>query len=96
MYETPPPRTRSGRGAQRGQAFAALIVAARRRHGLTQDDVIVRSKVSRSTLLRWEAGDATRPNPDHVRAVCNAVGVDQRDALMALGYLTTDEIAPAA
>lgn len=96
MSDTPLRRLGSTRDTSRGEAFAALLVKARRDLGWTQDDLIFRSGVSRGTISRWEAGRASTPNPDHVRAVCAALGIDQRDALLALGYLTTDELAPAA
>jgi hypothetical protein len=47
-------------------------------------------------VTRWEAGDARRPDPEQVRAVCLALGIDPRQAAVALGYLTAEEIAPSA
>lgn len=88
--------TRQARDGSRGAAFAALIVAARRDRGWTQDDLIFRAGVSRSTLARWEAGAAERPDPDTVRSVCAALDVDLKRALLALGYLTDADLAPAA
>lgn len=77
----------------RGEAFANLIREGRRAKGWTQDRLVDESGVSRSTVLRWEAGDASRPDPDQVRAVCLALGIDPRRAAVALGYLTSDEVA---
>lgn len=77
----------------RGEAFANLIREGRRAKGWTQDRLVEASGVSRSTVLRWEAGDASRPDPDQVRAVCLALGIDPRRAAVALGYLTADEVA---
>jgi transcriptional regulator with XRE-family HTH domain len=87
---------RQARDGSRGQAFAALIANARRDRGWTQDDLIFRAGVSRSTLARWEAGAAERPDPDAVRSVCVALDIDPKRALIALGYLTADDLAPAA
>jgi transcriptional regulator with XRE-family HTH domain len=78
----------------RGEAFANLIREARRAKNWTQDKLVDESGVSRSTILRWESGDASRPDPDQVRAVCLALGIDPRRAAVALGYLTPEEIAP--
>lgn len=78
----------------RGEAFANLIRDGRRAKGWTQDRLVEESGVSRSTVLRWEAGDASRPDPDQVRAVFLALGMDPRQAAVALGYLTPEEIAP--
>lgn len=77
----------------RGEAFANLIRKGRRAKGWTQDRLVEESGVSRSTVLRWEGGDASRPDPDQVRAVCLALGIDPRRAAVALGYLTADEVA---
>lgn len=97
MSDTPTvSHLRPERDATRGETFAKLIVKARRDKGWTQETLIDQAGISRSTLLRWEAGDAQAPNPDHIRAVCKALGIEQADALLALGYLAADELAPAA
>mgnify|MGYP001468006830 CR=1 FL=1 len=80
----------------RGAAFARLILNARLKRGLTKATVVKRSGVSRSTYLRWEAGEATAPYPEHIRAVCRVLGVDHLQALKALGYLSDDTLTPAA
>ena len=79
----------------RGKAFAELIVEARRRKGWRQDDLVEASGVSRRLITRWEGGDASRPDPDKVRAVCLALGVDPRRAAIALGYLSPEDVGPA-
>lgn len=78
----------------RGEVFAALIREGRRRLGLTQDALVERSGVSRSTILRWESGDASRPDSEQVRAVCQALGIDPRRAAVALGYLEPEDLNP--
>lgn len=83
----PPPNNR-------GEAFAALIREGRHNVGLTQDALVERSGVSRSTILRWESGDASRPEPEQVRAVCRALGLDPRRAAVALGYLEPEDLNP--
>lgn len=77
---------------QRGHDFAQLLRAARKNKGWTQEDVIDESGVSRSTYLRWEAGKVERPDPEQVRAVCRTLGIDPREAAVALGYITREEI----
>lgn len=96
MPDTPPPRACAARANQRGQAFASLLITARQRRGWTQDQLVKNTGISRSTIIRWESGEAARPDPDHVRAVCTALDIDQRDALVALGYLTAEEVSPQA
>ncbi len=76
----------------RGEAFGALVREARREAGMTQEELVDRSGVSRSTILRWESGDASRPDPDQVRALCLALGVDPRRAAVALGYLSPEDL----
>lgn len=78
----------------RGEAFSALIREGRRNLGITQDVLVERSGVSRSTILRWESGDASRPEPEQVRAVCRALGIDPRRAAVALGYLEPEDLNP--
>lgn len=73
--------------SDRGRAFAALLVAARKRKGLRQEDVAERSGVSRRTLTRWEGGNAERTDADGVRAVCEVLGINLTDAAIALGYV---------
>lgn len=77
---------------QRGNAFAQLIREGRRRRGWTQDTLIEEADVSRSTVLRWEAGKVERPDPEQVRKVFRALGLDPREAAVALGYLTREEL----
>jgi transcriptional regulator with XRE-family HTH domain len=78
----------------RGKAFAELIRKARQDRQWTQDRLIEESGVSRSTLVRWENGRAERPDPDQVRALCRALGIDPRLAAVALGYLSEEDIRP--
>lgn len=90
MSETPPSALHS---LSPGEAFAALILFARKRQGWTQDEVSTRSGVGLSTLKRWESGAATNPSVEHVRAVCSCLSVDSHDALVALGYLDAAPVA---
>jgi transcriptional regulator with XRE-family HTH domain len=94
MPKTLPPRSK--RDARRGTAFANLITTARLRRRWTNDTLVAESGVSLSTIQRWQSGFATAPNPDQLRAVCTALGIDPREALIALGYLDRDEAAAPA
>ncbi len=78
-------------GDERGGRFAALIRTARKQAGMSQDDLAEQSGVSRSTMVRWEGGRAERPDPDQVRVVCRILGIDPREAAIALGFLTREE-----
>lgn len=81
---------------ERGKAFAKLIIEGRHRKGWRQEDLVAASGISRRNLSRWENGLAERPDPDQVRAVCLALGIDPRLAAVALGYLSPDEVGPVA
>ena len=81
------------------QTFANLIRTAREAKGWSQEQLEQATgtggaHVSVSTISRWERGQAGRPEPEHVRKVCKALGIDPRRAAVALGYLTEDEIGP--
>lgn len=76
----------------RGRKFADLIRDARAVRGWTQDQLVAESGVPKSTLVRWEGGRAERPDPDQVRALSRALGIDPRRAAVALGYLTQEEL----
>ena len=60
---------------------------------MTQEELVERTGVSRSTVNRWERGDAERPDPDQVRVVCKALKVDPVEATIALGYLSREDVA---
>ncbi len=75
--------------------FGELIATARRARNWSQEDLERESGVSRGSISRWERGIADRPEPENVRAVCRALGIDPRRAAVALGYLTADEVDPS-
>jgi transcriptional regulator with XRE-family HTH domain len=77
-------------------AFADLIVTARQHAGLTQQTLAELAGTDRSTIIRWESGDACKPDASPLRATCDALGIRYTDALIALGTLTAADLAPAA
>ncbi len=76
----------------RAREFAKLIRDGRLAKGWTQDQLIAESDITKSTLVRWENGRAERPEPDVVRSVCIALGIDPRRAALALGYLQPEDL----
>ncbi len=76
------------------QDFADLIASARKAKDWSQDKLSDESGVDRSTISRWERRLTDKPEPEHVRAVCAALGIDPRQAAVALGFLTADESEP--
>ena len=75
-----------------GQRFAAAIRAARVRLGMTQDDLAEEADIGRATLLRWEGGDVSRPEPEKVRRLFRILQLDPREAPVLLGFLTREEM----
>lgn len=71
--------------------FAYLVRAARERARMNQDEVADEAGVARSTISRWEKG-AVLVEPDRIRKVAAVLGIDMRDVVIALGYLTRDEL----
>jgi transcriptional regulator with XRE-family HTH domain len=83
--------TNSPGSTERGLRFGQLIKDARIKAKMSQDDLATASGVSRSTIIRWESGKAERPDPAQVRAACEVLRVDPREAAVALGFLTREE-----
>jgi len=78
-----------------GRRFAVLISDARSRAGMTQEQLVDVSGVTRQTIIRYESGRAVNPKPLDVRAVCLALGLHPREAAIALGYCTREEMGAA-
>lgn len=76
----------------RGENFANLIRNGRQAAGISQDALAEQAGLNRSTVIRWESGDASRPDPDQVRRVCQILHIDPRRAAISLGYLTQEEV----
>lgn len=76
----------------RDVTFGALVRAARESKGMTQDDLAEATGISRTTISRWERGDGGRYEPDQVRVVFDALGIDIREAVVALGFATRDQL----
>lgn len=76
----------------RGQEFAELIRTARTRAGLTQGELAEQTGLDRSTIIRWESGSVTRPEPDQVRAVSRRLGLPPHSAAIALGFLAPEDV----
>jgi transcriptional regulator with XRE-family HTH domain len=81
-----------------GRRFAALIREARALKGMSQGALEAASDVSRQTISRYESGAAVSPKALELRAVLAVLGVDPREAVVALGYVTREEmdLPPAA
>ena len=81
--------------------FATWVLESRRAADMTQDDVLSKAveiagdgepELSKSTLNRWEGGKTLVAKPSNLRVFCRITGADIREALIALGYVTRDEL----
>lgn len=75
-----------------GRRLRTLIKTARLEREWTQDYLADLASVSRQTVMRYESGSAEAPRPNELRAVCAALEIDFRDMVIALGYITREEI----
>ncbi|NIL65014.1 helix-turn-helix domain-containing protein, partial [Salinispora arenicola] len=91
MSELQTYRVRMASPEQRGHEAPAPACGSQGER-LDAGGVIEEAGLSRSTYLRWEAGRVERPDPEQVRAVCRVLTIDPREAAVALGYLTREEI----
>ena len=101
---------RSGEGARgtpmdgaTAPLFAELLRAHRVRAGLTQEELAERSGLTAAAVSQLERGVRRRPQPRTVRALADALGLDdgERAALTALAHRpgrarTTPSCAPTA
>jgi transcriptional regulator with XRE-family HTH domain len=70
--------------------FGALIRHARKAQKWRIIDVVDRTGIGRTTLIRWESGETTEPKPREVAEVADALGIDRVEAFRALGWLADD------
>lgn len=73
-------------------AFADLIHGARREAGLSQQALADAAGIDRATIIRWESGNASRPEGDVLRSVCQVLHLVYLEALMALGTIVVREV----
>ncbi|WP_329105289.1 helix-turn-helix domain-containing protein [Micromonospora sp. NBC_01699] len=79
--------------AVRGEGFANLVHGARQRLGWTRRQLAERSGLPEDLIQAWEAGDLHGSEPASlVRSVLVALDIEPADALVALGYLTPDDL----
>jgi transcriptional regulator with XRE-family HTH domain len=75
-----------------GQRLATSLRAARAELGWSQERLADEADVSRQTVIRYESGAASNPEAANLRKICAAAGIDIRELLVDLGYLTRDEV----
>jgi len=77
-------------GQGESATFGTWFRNARIRKGWTQDRVVSEADLSKSTLNRWENGKGIG-DPATVRRACLAMGLDPREAAVAIGLVTREE-----
>ncbi|MFY1668537.1 helix-turn-helix domain-containing protein [Plantactinospora sp. WMMB334] len=82
--------------SEHGKAFATLLRSARERAKLRQAEVAEKAGLPLRTIIRWEGGNIDSPKPADVRAVCQVLDVDPRQAAAALGYIDEPEGATSS
>lgn len=80
----------AGKSGEDRTSFGSLIREERRRRRWTQEDLAVAADVGVRSVVRWENGQ-TRPDPEQLRAVVDALRIDHDVALTALGWRSADE-----
>lgn len=92
----------AGELAGGANSLGKIIKDARVARGWSQDELADKAGVGRATVQRYELGTPkprasgaarTRtPNPDAVRAIFKALDLDPREAAIALGFVTREEM----
>lgn len=75
-----------------GKRLATTLKAARERKLWTQQDLADAAEVTRQTVIRYESGNASNPEAAPLRRVCAALGLDIREVLVDLEYVTREEL----
>lgn len=70
--------------------LGTLIKRARLAKGWTQEMLIDKADLSKSTVNRWE-NDKGIGDPANVRKACLALGIDPREAAVVIGLVTREE-----
>jgi transcriptional regulator with XRE-family HTH domain len=69
-----------------------LVRTAREEAGLSVRGLASAADVDSSWLSRLERGDYTSPDPRHLRALAQALGLDAAELFIAAGYQAGDEL----
>jgi transcriptional regulator with XRE-family HTH domain len=71
-------------------SLAAYLRDKREAAGLSQRQLAALAHVDHSYLAKLESGKiSTRPNPEHLQRLCDALGVDLAEAMSLLGIRST-------
>jgi transcriptional regulator with XRE-family HTH domain len=76
--------------------FGEWLKPARADAGWTKStaiEAVAEVGVAERTFMHWESGSIAKPDPRAVRRACIRLGLDPRDAAVALGILTREELS---
>lgn len=75
--------------------FANWLRAARVEAGwgkIAATDALEEVGIKQRAYFRWESGEIAKPDPAQVRKACLRLGIDPREAAIALGAVTREEL----
>ena len=78
-----------------GEAFAGLLRGLRQAAGLTQEELALRAGMSPNAVSALERGVRKRPYPHTVRALADALGLDETERTALLASVPAREAADA-
>lgn len=82
--------------AGRGEVpFATWLRYAREEAGwpkIAATEVLKSKGIQWRTYFRWESGAIAKPDPAEIRKVCLCLGIDPREAAIAQGIITREEL----
>ncbi|MEV6924036.1 helix-turn-helix transcriptional regulator [Dactylosporangium sp. NPDC051485] len=74
-----------------GERLASLLRDRRQALGYTLAHVVAESGVSESAIKRYERGLIESPNPAQIVAICKVLGINPREAAIAVGFGTRED-----
>lgn len=75
--------------------FASWLRRARSDAGwgkMAATEALAEVGIRERTYFRWESGDIVKPDPAEIRKACLVLGIDPREAAIALGIVTREEM----
>lgn len=75
--------------------FASWLRRARTDAGwgkMAATEALAEVGIRERTYFRWESGDIAKPDPAEIRKACLRLGIDPREAAVALGIVTREEM----
>lgn len=74
------------------QALGKLIARERARQGLSLETLGNAAGGNRTTIMRLERGEFTRPDPEKLQRIARALDLDPADLFALAGYRPSDDL----